>query len=84
MRAVYCANWRIESEMGTGGMKSGNSAKDSVDTLNKAAMDITPFRNILNEMYSADVSMKIKSAYKVRFHQGKFTAFLFIYSQYRK
>ena len=25
-------------------------------------MDITPFRNILNEMYSADVSVKIKSA----------------------
>lgn len=50
------------------------AVNDSVDTLNKAAMDITPFRNILNEMYSADVSMKIKSAYKVRFHQGKFMA----------
>ena len=35
-------------------------------------MDITPFRNILNEMYSADVSVKIKSAYRARFQQGKF------------
>lgn len=48
------------------------SVNDGVDTLNKAAMDITPFRNILNEMYSADVSMKIKSAYRARFKQGKF------------
>lgn len=48
------------------------SVNDGVDTLNKSAMDITPFRNILNEMYSADVSMKIKSAYCARFHNGKF------------
>ena len=31
------------------------AVNDGVDTLNKSAMDITPFRNILNEMYSADV-----------------------------
>ena len=36
------------------------AVNDGVDTLNKSAMDITPFRNILNEMYSADVSVKIK------------------------
>jgi len=48
------------------------SLNDGVDTLNKTAMDITPFRNILNEMYSADVSMKVKSAYRARFSQGKF------------
>ena len=29
------------------------AVNDGVDTLNKSAMDITPFRNILNEMYSA-------------------------------
>ena len=40
------------------------AVNDGVDTLNKSAMDITPFRNILNEMYSADVSVKIKSAYR--------------------
>ena len=45
---------------------------DGVDTQNKTAMDITPFRNILNDMYAADVSMKIKSAKRVRFNQGKF------------
>jgi site-specific DNA recombinase len=43
-----------------------------VVTLNKSAMDITPFRNILNEMYAADISVKIKSAYRARFQQGKF------------
>ena len=48
------------------------AVNDGVDTLNKPAMDITPFRNILNEMYSADVSVKIKSAYRARFQQGKF------------
>ena len=48
------------------------AVNDGVDTLNKSAMDIPPFRNILNEMYSADVSVKIKSAYRARFQQGKF------------
>lgn len=38
------------------------AVNDGVDTLNKSAMDITPFRNILNEMYAADISVKIKSA----------------------
>ncbi len=53
------------------------AVNDGVDTLNKSAMDITPFRNILNEMYSADVSVKIKSAYRARFQQGKFMGFVF-------
>lgn len=48
------------------------AVNDNVDTLNKAAMDITPFRNILNDMYSADISVKIKSAKRARFNQGKF------------
>ena len=50
------------------------AVNDGVDTLNKSAMDITPFRNILNEMYAADISVKIKSAYRARFQQGKFMA----------
>jgi DNA invertase Pin-like site-specific DNA recombinase len=50
------------------------SINDGVDTLNKTAMDITPFRNILNDMYAADVSMKVKSALHSRFNQGKYTA----------
>ena len=48
------------------------SVNDGVDTLNRTAMDITPFRNILNEMYATDVSVKIKSAKKTRFEQGKY------------
>ena len=36
------------------------AVNDGVDTLNKSAMDITPFRNILNEMYAADISVKDK------------------------
>lgn len=48
------------------------SVNDGVDTLNKSAMDITPFRNILNDMYSADISVKVKSALRARFNQGKF------------
>ncbi|MDL2258616.1 recombinase family protein [Eubacteriales bacterium OttesenSCG-928-K08] len=48
------------------------AVNDGVDTLNKSAMDITPFRNILNEMYSADVSVKVKTARRARFKQGKF------------
>jgi len=48
------------------------AVNDGVDTLNKSAMDITPFRNILNEMYATDVSVKVKSAKRARFNQGKF------------
>ena len=48
------------------------AVNDGVDTINKAAMDITPFRNIVNDMYSADISVKIKSARRARFNQGKF------------
>ena len=48
------------------------AVNDGVDTLNRTAMDIAPFRNLLNDMYSADVSMKVKSAYRARFNQGKF------------
>lgn len=60
------------------------AVNDGVDTLNKSAMDITPFRNILNEMYAADISVKIKSAYRARFQQGKFmgtTAPLWLYQR---
>lgn len=35
-------------------------------------MDITPFKNILNEMYAKDTSVKIKSARKTRFQNGEF------------
>ena len=50
------------------------AVNDGVDSIDNTQMDITPFRNIINEMYSADVSVKIKSAYRARFQQGKYMA----------
>lgn len=47
---------------------------DGVDSQNSGNMDITPFKNLLNELYSKDISKKIKSAKKARFQQGKFAA----------
>ena len=44
---------------------------DSVDTISNTSMDITPFRNLLNEMYVKDTSKKIKTAIKTRFENGK-------------
>lgn len=49
------------------------AVNDGVDTLNNTAIDITPFKNILNEMYSKDQSVKTKTALRSRFSQGKFT-----------
>lgn len=45
---------------------------DGVDTLNNANTDITPFKNILNEMYAKDLSRKVKSARRARFAAGQF------------
>lgn len=45
---------------------------DGVDTLNNTGMDITPFKNILNEMYAQDISKKVKSAINIRFKEGNF------------
>ncbi len=45
---------------------------DGVDSINTAGMDITPFKNILNEFYSRDISKKIKTAKFMRASQGKF------------
>ena len=47
---------------------------DGVDSIDNAQMDITPFRNIINEMYSKDTSRKIKSALHARKIQGKYMA----------
>ncbi len=47
---------------------------DSVDSVDKEQMDITPFRNIINEMYAKDTSRKIKSALHTRRVQGKYMA----------
>lgn len=35
---------------------------DGVDSLTRQEMDITPFKNILNDMYSRDISKKVLAA----------------------
>ncbi|MFT8890061.1 MAG: recombinase family protein, partial [Ethanoligenens sp.] len=40
------------------------AVNDSVDSANHEQMDITPFRNIINEFFVRDTSRKIKSVFK--------------------
>ena len=45
---------------------------DGVDSLTRQQMDITPFKNILNDMYSRDISKKVLAGIMTRSRQGKF------------
>lgn len=45
---------------------------DGVDSLNRQKMDITPFKNILNDMYRRDIFKKVLSGITIRSRQGKF------------
>ena len=45
---------------------------DGVDSLTRQEMDITPFKNILNDMYSRDISKKVLAGRMTRSKQGKF------------
>ena len=45
---------------------------DGVDTAKGSTMDITPFKNLLNDIYAQDISKKIKSSLLTRQKQGKF------------
>lgn len=45
---------------------------DGVDSLNRQEMDITPFKNILNDMYSRDISKKVLAGRMARSRMGKF------------
>lgn len=45
---------------------------DGVDSLTHQQMDITPFKNILNDMYSRDISKKGLAGIMTRSRQGKF------------
>ena len=45
---------------------------DGVDSLTRQKMDITPFKNILNDMYSRDISKKVLSGITIRSRKGKF------------
>lgn len=48
------------------------AVNDGVDSLNKQKMDITPFRNILNDLYSRDISKKVLAGRMALSQQGKF------------
>ncbi len=48
------------------------AVNDGVDSANSGEMDITPFKNILNEFYSRDISKKVKSGKYIRACQGEF------------
>ena len=52
------------------------AVNDSVDTEADNAFDMTPFRAVMNQMYSADVSKKVHSAYVTKAQQGQFTGCL--------
>ncbi len=45
---------------------------DGVDSLTRQEMDITLFKNILNDMYSRDISKKVLAGRMTRSRQGKF------------
>ena len=45
---------------------------DNYDSMNKQEMDIAPFKNILNDMYSRDISKKVLAGRMTRSRQGKF------------
>ena len=45
---------------------------DGVDSLTSPELDITPFKNILNDMYSRDISKKVLAGWMTRSRQGKF------------
>ena len=45
---------------------------DGVDSLTRKDMDITPFKNILNDMYSRDISKKVLAGRMALSRQGKF------------
>ncbi|AIO19045.1 hypothetical protein KQ51_01168 [Candidatus Izimaplasma bacterium HR1] len=45
---------------------------DNVDTSQKIN-DFTPFKNIINEWYARDIGQKIRSAYRTKAENGKFT-----------
>ena len=43
---------------------------NGVDTAKGSTMDITPFKNLLNDMYAQDISKKISLSYQMRREKG--------------
>jgi DNA invertase Pin-like site-specific DNA recombinase len=52
------------------------AVNDSVDTAVDGALDMTPFRAVVNQMYSADTSKKVHSSYLTKARNGQFTGCL--------
>ena len=50
----------------------GQSINDGVDSEQSGGLDITPFKNILNEFYLRNISKKVKSGKHIRALDGKF------------
>lgn len=48
------------------------AVNDGVDSMSAAGLDITPFKNILNEFYSRDISKKVKTGKHIRAASGKY------------
>lgn len=48
------------------------AVNDNIDTA-RDSNEIAPFKNILNEMYSKDISKKVHSSYLLHAKQGKYT-----------
>jgi len=48
------------------------AVNDGVDSEQSGGLVITPFKNILNEFYSRDISKKVKSGKHIRALEGKF------------
>ena len=48
------------------------AVNDGVNSEQSGGLDITPFKNILNEFYSRDISKKVKSGKHIRALEGKF------------
>ena len=85
-KEVNCVITKDQSRLGRNHLESGFymevffpehgiryiAINDNVDTLNASSLDIAPFRNLLNDMYSQDISKKVKSALYTRQSQGKF------------
>ena len=85
-KRINCVITKDQSRLGRNHLESGFymevyfpehgiryvALNDNVDTINAVTLDIAPFRNLLNDMYSQDISKKVKSALYIRQSQGKF------------
>lgn len=61
------------------------SVNDNLDTLNSSSSDnlVIPFKNLINDSYSRDISIKVRTNLEVKRRQGEFTGSFPVYG-YRK